>query len=124
MIKNGVSCYACREASVADLPPRARVLRTAHWRVVHAFDSALPGWLVTVPIRHVTSLAELTAAEDHGRFTIATFELTERSGEGECGTGVGETAKTAFVIEDGLITRWIRVVDQNEVAPPAEGPVV
>ena len=67
--------------------------------------------------------AELTEAEDHGRFTIATFELTERPGAGECGTGVGETAKTAFVIEDGLITRWIRVVDEDEL-PPAEGPVV
>jgi hypothetical protein len=37
---------------------------------------------------------------------------------------VGETAKTAFVIEDGLITRWIRVVDEEDLAPPAEGPVV
>ena len=27
--------------------------------------------------------------------------------------------------EDGLITRWIRVVDEDEeLAPPAEGPVV
>jgi hypothetical protein len=69
--------------------------------------------------------AELTEAEMHGRFTIATFELTERPGEGECGSGVGETAKTAFLIEDGLITRWIRVVDEEDAAPPpAEGPVV
>jgi hypothetical protein len=69
--------------------------------------------------------AELTEAEEHGRFTIATFDLTERPGEGECGSGVGETAKTAFVIEDGLISRWIRVVDEEDAAPlPAEGPVV
>lgn len=67
--------------------------------------------------------AELTEAEDHGRFTIATFELTERPGAGKCGAGVGETAKTAFVIEEGLITRWIRVVDEEEL-PPAEGPFV
>jgi hypothetical protein len=80
---------------------------------VRAFNASLPCG------------AELTDAEMHGRFTIATFELTERPGAGECGTGVGETAKTAFVIEDGLITRWIRVVDQDEVAPPAaEGPIV
>ena len=32
------------------------------------------------------------------RFTIATFKLTERPGPGECGNGVGETAKTAFVV--------------------------
>jgi hypothetical protein len=79
---------------------------------VRAFNASLPCG------------AELTEAETHGRFTIATFELTERPGAGECGTGVGETAKTAFVIEDGLITRWIRVVDEDELAPPAEGPVI
>ena len=79
---------------------------------VRAFNASLPCG------------AELTEAEDHGHFTIATFELTERPGGGECGTGVGETARTAFVIEDGLITRWIRVVDEDELAPPAEGPVV
>lgn len=79
---------------------------------VRAFNASLPCG------------AELTAAEKQGRFTIATFELTERPGAGECGTGVGETAKTAFVIEDGLITRWIRVVDEEDLAPPAEGPVV
>lgn len=68
--------------------------------------------------------AELTRAEDHGQFTIATFELTERPGEGECGEGTGAEAKTAFVIEDGLITRWIRVVDEEDVPPPSEGPIV
>jgi hypothetical protein len=78
---------------------------------VRAFNASLPCG------------AELTEAEMHGRFTIATFELTERPGEGECGSGVGETAKTAFVIEDGLITRWIRVVDEEDVPPP-EGPIV
>jgi hypothetical protein len=90
----------------APIPLRTR-------RQVLAFNASLPCG------------AELTEAEEHGRFTIATFELTERPGAGECGSGVGETAKTAFVIEDGLISRWIRVVDEDEAAPPpAEGPVV
>lgn len=53
--------------------------------------------------------AELTEAETSGEYTIATFELTERPGPGECGSGVGETAKTAFVIRDGLIVEWRRV---------------
>ena len=58
-------CYACRENATpdVDLPPRLRILRTAHWRVVHAFGTALPGWLVVVPTRHVLGLAELDAAE-------------------------------------------------------------
>jgi hypothetical protein len=68
--------------------------------------------------------AKLTEAESAGRFTIATFELTERPGEGECGSGTGDTAKTAFVIEDGLITEWVRVVDSEEAAPAPDEPIV
>ena len=67
--------------------------------------------------------AELVEATDEDGFVIATFELTERPGEGECGSGVGEEAMTAFVIEDGLITEWRRVVDGG-VEPEPEGPIV
>jgi len=68
--------------------------------------------------------AELTNAEADGQFTIATFKLTERPGAGQCGPGTGNTAKTAFVIEDGLITVWRRVADDPVVEPSAEGPIV
>jgi hypothetical protein len=68
--------------------------------------------------------AKLTEATDSGRYTIATFELTERPGPGECGDGVGETARTAFVIEDGLITQWRRVVDLPGSEPSGTGPVI
>lgn len=67
--------------------------------------------------------AELIEAEEDGEFTIATFELTERPGPGECGAGVGEEAKTAFVIEDGKIVEWRRVVG-DEVEPAPDGPIV
>jgi hypothetical protein len=66
--------------------------------------------------------AKLTAATSSGRYTIATFILTERPGRGECGNGVGERAKTAFVIDHGLITQWRRVVDAG--TSPSEGPVI
>lgn len=65
--------------------------------------------------------AELTEAETKGRFTVATFELTERPGEGECGPGTGESASTAFVIEDSLIVEWRRVPAELRVI---EKPVV
>ncbi len=68
--------------------------------------------------------AELISAEQDGRFTVATFELTERPGPGECGDGVGNEARTAFVIEDGLITEWIRAAGEPQFEAPAEGPVV
>lgn len=34
-----------------------------HWRVTHAFNTSLPGWLVVILLRHVASFAELTDAE-------------------------------------------------------------
>ena len=40
-----------------------RIYETKHWRVVHAFNTSLPGWLVVVSMRHVSSFAELTEAE-------------------------------------------------------------
>ena len=46
----------------------------------------------------------------HG-FFIATFRLTERPGRGECGSGTGETARTAFRVRDEHITDWLRVAD-------------
>jgi limonene-1,2-epoxide hydrolase len=68
--------------------------------------------------------AKLTEATTSGKYTIATFELTERPGPGECGGGVGETAKTAFVIHDGRITEWRRVADINQGTPTTQGPIV
>ncbi|MCZ4119776.1 HIT family protein [Streptomyces sp. H39-S7] len=57
-------CYACdKEARFDTLPPRERIATDTHWRVVHALDTALPGWLVLLPRRHVTAVHELTDAE-------------------------------------------------------------
>jgi len=57
-------CYSCtREAALDDLPPRERIALDDHWRVAHAIGVALPGWLVLLPRRHVTAIADLTDAE-------------------------------------------------------------
>ena len=61
--------------------------------------------------------AELTNAVSEGDFVVATFRLTERPGPGVCGSGTGETAQTAFVIEDGEIVEWRRVGVGGEEAP-------
>ena len=68
--------------------------------------------------------ARLTQAISSGKYTIATFELTERPGPGECGNGVGEAAKTAFVIHDGHITEWRRVVDTEPTGPTSTAPII
>lgn len=62
--------------------------------------------------------AELVRAEDDGELVVATFRLTERPGPGSCGSGVGATAQTAFLIEGGRIVEWRRV---GEAVPQAPG---
>ncbi|MER7734205.1 HIT family protein [Streptomyces erythrochromogenes] len=59
-------CYACGKESEAEssgLPPRECVVQDRHWRVAHDFNTALPGWLVLLPRRHVTAVHDLTDAE-------------------------------------------------------------
>ncbi len=61
--------------------------------------------------------AELVEARDNGDFVIATFVLHERPGPGSCGDGTGEEAMTAFVIEDGRIVEWRRVIETGAPTP-------
>lgn len=57
------SCLSCAAGARADLPPRERIWVGPRWRIAHASGTALPGWLVVLPRRHVTALDELTPAE-------------------------------------------------------------
>jgi diadenosine tetraphosphate (Ap4A) HIT family hydrolase len=61
-------CFPCDQQAEIALPPREDVLRTDCWRVAHAFNSTLPGWLVLLPTHHITSFTELTphAADELG----------------------------------------------------------
>jgi hypothetical protein len=56
-----------------------------------------------------------------GAYTIVTFKLTKRPG-GDCGSGVGGTARGAIRVERGKITEWYRLPDKQggqQQAPPA-----
>ncbi|MFE9928001.1 HIT family protein [Streptomyces sp. NPDC005533] len=56
-------CYICgKEADFDNLPPRECMAYDQHWRVAHAFNTAVPGWLV-LPRRHVAAVHDLTDAE-------------------------------------------------------------
>ena len=59
--------------------------------------------------------ARLVRAVPRGEAIAATFRLTERQG-GDCGPGVGELARTVFVIREGKIAEWRRLPDR-----PASG---
>ena len=53
--------------------------------------------------------AELTSTRTDGRFILAAFILTERTGPGAgCGSGTGAPALTDFIIRHGKIVDWIR----------------
>jgi diadenosine tetraphosphate (Ap4A) HIT family hydrolase len=57
-------CYVCHNNDQFDqLPPPRADRRRPHWRVAHAFNTTLPGWLILVPRRHVTTIAELSDDE-------------------------------------------------------------
>lgn len=64
--------------------------------------------------------ARLLRTSSAGRYTTATFRLTERPGPGSCGRGTGLEARTTFVIRDGKIREWRRVPDN----PAPAGPVI
>jgi hypothetical protein len=55
--------------------------------------------------------ARLIKTTSSGRFTTATFRLTERPGPGTCGSGTGLLARTTFVIRKGKIEQWRRVAN-------------
>jgi hypothetical protein len=57
--------------------------------------------------------ARFISADQRGRYVNVLFRLTNRPGPGGgCGSGVGETARTNFVIAGGLIQAWIRAPDE------------
>jgi diadenosine tetraphosphate (Ap4A) HIT family hydrolase len=57
-------CYTCaRDADADQAPSWERIASDSLWRVAHAFNSAVPGWLVLMPRRHVTAIADLTDSE-------------------------------------------------------------
>jgi hypothetical protein len=58
------------------------------------------------------------AVED-GHYIIVTFRLSERANSNDCGAGAGQTARTAFLIENGKIVEWRRVATQQDGERPA-----
>lgn len=59
-----MECFSCQQSAKGTaLPIREHIYEDGWWRVAHAFNSALPGWLVILPQRHIVAMSELTAAE-------------------------------------------------------------
>lgn len=58
-----VTCQLVERRDVGEAPPWDTIRRTPHWDVVHAFGTAVEGWLVLVVRRHLTSVADLSDPE-------------------------------------------------------------
>ena len=60
------SCYTCEltaRRDRGDAPLWDSIYRTAHWDVVHSYNTSLPGWLVLITRRHIAAIDEMTEAE-------------------------------------------------------------
>ncbi len=80
------------------------------------------GRVPIIPIRSLADAAAVNAslpcganfisADQRGAYVNALFRLTDRPGPGGgCGSGIGQMARTNFVIKGGRIVEWIRAPD-------------
>ena len=59
----------------------------------------------------LTCGAKLESVERDANYVLATFRLTERVGGPTGCTGVGNRARTLFLLRDGKIVQWLRATD-------------
>jgi diadenosine tetraphosphate (Ap4A) HIT family hydrolase len=107
------SCVSCTNNARSDLPPRERVYVGPRWRAAHAFDCAVPGWLVLLPMRHVTALDELTADEaaDLGPLLRALTAALRKV------TGCQKTYVALFAEADGFAHVHFHVIPRDPGLP-------
>ena len=103
----------------ADALRRGDVQRASgYWRVpAIASNGGQPFRLVTQrAVRQfnegLTCGARLESVERDKAYVLATFRLTNRRDRpGACAQGVGNRARTLFLLRDGRIVQWIRASD-------------
>lgn len=114
-------CYNCDRQAMVSLPPRDDVIRTTYWRVTHAFNVTLPGWLVVVPTRHVTSFAHVSQ-EAAGELGVLLHRLSRAL---ETVTGCVKTYLMQFSEAEGYAHLHVHLVPRLPDHPAeAMGPGV
>lgn len=71
-----MECQTCAIADAEADTPRGSIVTTSHWRVAHAFNTSLPGWLILVTREHVTALDSLDA-EGHAELGTLLGQLSQ-----------------------------------------------
>jgi diadenosine tetraphosphate (Ap4A) HIT family hydrolase len=117
-----MDCLVCRNNDQFDvLPARERVAADLHWRVAHAFDTALPGWLVLVPRRHAASIADLSDTE---AATLGTWQVRLSRALRDV-TGCVKTYVVQFAEQEGFSHVHFHVVPRMPDIPnDRRGPAV
>jgi diadenosine tetraphosphate (Ap4A) HIT family hydrolase len=115
-------CYACEhDSGDPDVPLWERLYVGSGWRIAHAFNAALPGWLVLLPRRHVLGAQELTSAEavEFGALVrSASIALVEV-------TGCLKTYVALFAEAEGFAHLHVHLVPRYADTPPdRRGPAV
>jgi diadenosine tetraphosphate (Ap4A) HIT family hydrolase len=116
-------CHGCdQEANFDRLPPRELIAYDEHWRVVHAFNSGLLGWLVLTTRRHVRELAGLNDAESA---TLGTWQVRlARALDEELGTPKTYVAEfgevPGFHLHFHVVPR-LRALDETMLGPEVFG---
>ncbi|GIF02890.1 hypothetical protein Asi03nite_04280 [Actinoplanes siamensis] len=109
-----MDCYTCRRNErIEQLPVRELIGLDDHWRVAHAFDAALPGWLVLLPRRHVLSIADLTDAE---AAVLGTWQVRLARALGVV-TGCAKTYVMQFSEQEGFAHLHFHVVPRMPGLP-------
>jgi diadenosine tetraphosphate (Ap4A) HIT family hydrolase len=107
-------CYTCeREAHLDTAADSERVWLGTHWRVAHAIGCAMPGWLVVLPRRHTTAIADHTAAEaaELGAILVASSQALHQV------TGAQKTYVAQFAEAAGFAHTHFHVIPRPPDLP-------
>ncbi|BFU45653.1 HIT family protein [Krasilnikovia sp. MM14-A1004] len=117
-----MDCYVCRNNDQFDqLPPRERIAADTHWRVAHTFNTTLPGWLVLVPRRHVTTIAELN---DDEAAALGTWQVRLSRALHDV-TGCAKTYVMQFAEQEGFSHVHFHVVPRMpDIPDDRRGPAI
>lgn len=114
-------CYPCVQNAATSLPVREDIYRSQTWRVAHAFDTDLAGWLVVLPTTHVLALTELPVAAA-GELGILLHRLSHAL---EDVLGCDKTYVMLFAEAAGFAHLHIHVVPRMPDQPADErGPAI
>ncbi len=114
-------CLSCLNSARLDLPPRERVYEGPDWRVAHALWTALPGWMVVMPRRHVIALDELTPGEAAGLGPL----LRDLTAALRAVTQCDKTYVALFAEAEGFEHLHVHVIPrQADLSPEFRGPQI